>query len=73
MQFFALAFGTLFENPVVVNKDYCVLSDSLCKRQLVLFIQELTCLVLMELKALMLNKVLLKRQPLSLLYPVMKL
>ena len=73
MQFFALDFETLFENPVVVNKDYCVLSDNLCKRQLVLFIQELTCLVVMELKDLMLNKVLLRRQSLSLLYPVMKL
>lgn len=73
MQVFALDFGTQFENPTVVNKDYLVLSDSLCKRQLAVFIQELTCLVLMELKALTPNKVLLKRQSLSLLYPVTEL
>lgn len=71
--FFSLDFGTLFENPMVVNENFCVLSASLCKRQLLLFIHKLMCLLLMELKALMLNKVVLKRQPLSHLYPVMKL
>lgn len=65
MQFFALDFGTPFENPMVVNENDCVLSASLCRRQLLLFIHELMCLLLMELKALMLHTFVLKRQPLS--------
>lgn len=64
-RFFALDFGTLFENLMVVNENYCDLSSNICKRQLLLFIHELICLLLMELKALMLNKLVLKRQALS--------
>lgn len=61
MQFLARAFGTQFENPTVVVQDNCDESDNLCKRQLALLVQELTCLVLIKLKEIMLKKILLKR------------
>lgn len=52
MNFFAPAFGHSLKIPDL-SKDYCVGSDSLCRRQLALSVQKLMLLVLLKLKALL--------------------
>lgn len=65
MQFLCVLLGHSLEIPVL-GKDYCVVSDSLCRRQLVLSVQKLLLLVLLKLKALLEKKM-------SPLHPVMKI